>query len=144
MAEGTIRINKVLKDFNIGLSTLTDFLKKKGYTDELTLTSKISEDVFALVAKEFGKEQLIKEQSRKVAIKVKEITEMESNRAVEEDEPVREVIIKSNVFTEQKKVETPAPEPAPEPVKEKPAEPAPATSRNDIKVVGHIDLTPKK
>ena len=29
MAEGTIRINKVLKDFNIGLSTLTDFLKKK-------------------------------------------------------------------------------------------------------------------
>ena len=30
MAEGTIRINKVLKDFNIGLSTLTDFLKKKG------------------------------------------------------------------------------------------------------------------
>ncbi|MBQ2195086.1 MAG: translation initiation factor IF-2 [Bacteroidales bacterium] len=144
MAEGTIRINKVLKDFNIGLSTLTDFLKKKGYTDELTLTSKISEDVFALVAKEFGKEQLIKEQSRKVAIKVKEITEMESNRAVEEDEPVREVIIKSNVFTEQKKVETPAPEPAPEPVKEKPAEPAPATPRNDIKVVGHIDLTPKK
>ena len=34
MAEGTIRINKVLKDFNIGLSTLTDFLKKKGIHDE--------------------------------------------------------------------------------------------------------------
>ena len=152
MAEGTIRINKVLKDFNIGLSTLADFLKKKGYTDELTLTSKISEDVFALVAKEFGKEQLIKEQSRKVAIKVKEITEMDSARASEEEEPVREVIIKSNVFTEQKKVETPAPEPAPEPVKEQepaPAKPAekkeqePATPRT-VKVVGHIDLTPKK
>ena len=152
MAEGTIRINKVLKDFNIGLSTLADFLKKKGYTDELSLTSKISEDVFALVAKEFGKEQLIKEQSRKVAIKVKEITEMDSARASEEEEPVREVIIKSNVFTEQKKVETPAPEPAPEPVKEpepapeKPAEKkeqVPATPRT-VKVVGHIDLTPKK
>ena len=106
MAEGTIRINKVLKDFNIGLSTLTDFLKKKGINDELTLTSKISEDVFAMVAKEFGKEQLIKEQSRKVAIKVKEITEMENSRtAAEEEEPVKEVIIKTNVFTEQKKVE---------------------------------------
>ena len=103
MAEGTIRINKVLKDFNIGLSTLADFLKKKGYTDELTLTSKISEDVFALVAKEFGKEQLIKEQSRKVAIKVKEITEMANSRPVEEEEPVKEVIIKTNVLTEQKK-----------------------------------------
>ena len=150
MAEGTIRINKVLKDFNIGLSTLTDFLKKKGIQDELTLTSKISEDVFAMVAKEFGKEQLIKEQSRKVAIKVKEITEMENGRtAVEEEEPVKEVIIKTNVFTEQKKVETPAPEAAPKPVVEKPAktepeEKVPSQPKGDLKIVGHIDLTPKK
>ena len=142
MAEGTIRINKVLKDFNIGLSTLSDFLKKKGYTDELTLTSKISEDIFALVAKEFGKEQLIKEQSRKVAIKVKEITEMESSRAIEEEEPVQEVIIKTNVFTEQKKVDSPAPESVPAP-EEKKVE-APVKPKSDIKVVGHIDLTPKK
>ena len=140
MAEGTIRINKVLKDFNIGLSTLTDFLKKKGIHDELTLTSKISEEVFAMVAKEFGKEQLIKEQSRKVAIKVKEITELENSRtSVEDEEPVREVIIKTNVFTEQKKVDTPAPEPAPEPEKVVPVQP-----KNEVKVVGHIDLTPKK
>ena len=156
MAEGTIRINKVLKDFNIGLSTLTDFLKKKGIHDELTLTSKISEDVFAMVAKEFGKEQLIKEQSRKVAIKVKEITEMENSRtSIEDEEPVREVIIKTNVFTEQKKVDTPAPEPAPQPEKKKepavetPAAPkqekvVPAQPRQEVKVVGHIDLTPKK
>ena len=118
MAEGSIRINKVLKDFNIGLSTLAEFLKKKNIADEITLTSKISEDAYALVAKEFGKEQLIKEQSRKVAIKVKEITEKENMRqSVEDDEPVKEVIIKTNVFTEQKKVETPAPETAPEPEK---------------------------
>ena len=151
MAEGTIRINKVLKDFNIGLSTLTDFLKKKGINDELTLTSKISEDVFAMVAKEFGKEQLIKEQSRKVAIKVKEITEMENSRtAAEEEEPVKEVIIKTNVFTEQKKVESPAPETAPAPAVEKPVQPrpeektVPSQSKSDLKIVGHIDLTPKK
>ena len=171
MAEGTIRINKVLKDFNIGLSTLTDFLKKKGIQDELTLTSKITEDVFALVAKEFGKEQLIKEQSRKVAIKVKEITEMENSRSsAEEEETVKEVIIKTNVFTEQKKVDTPAPEAAPETVRkaepekkpepvqaaepapavpapaaaapETPEKPVPSPSRNDIKIIGHIDLNP--
>ena len=165
MAEGSIRINKVLKDFNIGLSTLAEFLKKKNIADEITLTSKISEDAYALVAKEFGKEQLIKEQSRKVAIKVKEITEKENMRqSVEDDEPVKEVIIKTNVFTEQKKVETPAPETAPEPEKapEKapettpaPAvtEPAPAAPASvqpeaprvgELKVVGHIDLSPKK
>jgi len=156
MAEGTIRINKVLRDFNIGLSTLTDFLKKKGINDELTLTSKISEDVFAMVAKEFGKEQLIKEQSQKVSIKLKEITDVEGSRsAAEEEEPVKEVIIKTNVFTEQKKVETPAPAPVVEPVVEAPAPapapkkeeepaPAPAQPKSDLKILGHIDLEPKK
>ena len=174
MAEGTIRINKVLKDFNIGLSTLTDFLKRKGISEELTLTSKITEEVFSMVAKEFGKEQLIKEQSRKVAIKVKEITEMENSRsAEEEEEPVKEILIKTHVFTEQKKVETPAHDAAPEPVRkvepekkddevkvaeaapkpetpEAPAAPAneektiPSPSRGDLKIVGHIDLDNKK
>ena len=124
MAEGSIRVNKVLKDYNIGLSTLTDFLKKKGINDELTLTSKISGDVFALVAKEFGKEQLIKEQSQKVSIKLKEITDVDSNRSnAEEEEPVKEVIIKTNVFTEQKKVESPAPKAEPEPDLHRPIPP---------------------
>jgi translation initiation factor IF-2 len=153
MAEGSIRVNKVLKDYNIGLSTLTDFLKKKGFNDELTLTSKISEDVFALVAKEFGKEQLIKEQSQKVSIKLKEITDVDSRSNAEDEEPVKEVIIKTNVFTEQKKVESPAPETAPEPDVRKSETPAPEEktvpsqpepAKNDLKIVGHIDLTPKK
>ena len=154
MAEGSIRVNKVLKDYNIGLSTLTDFLKKKGINDELTLTSKISADVFALVAKEFGKEQLIKEQSQKVSIKLKEITDVDSSRSnAEEEEPVKEVIIKTNVFTEQKKVESPAPAPAPEPEIRKPEAPAaeektvpsqPEAPKSDLKIVGHIDLNPKK
>ena len=144
MAE--VRINKILKDFNIGLSTLTDFLKKKGINDDIKPTSKISEDVYAMVAKEFGKEQLIKEQSKKVAIKVKEITEKENSRiTAEEEEPVKEVIIKTNVFTDQKKVETPAPEPAPEPVKKvEPVKEAPVQPKNELKIVGHIDLSPKK
>ena len=166
MAEGTIRLSKVLRDFNIGLQTLAEFLKKKGYDEPLNPNSKISDEVYALVSKEFGKDQLIKEQSKKVAIKIKEITELENNRSAEEEEPVKEVIIKSNVFTEQKKVESPVPETAPDPVKtvetpkpaesvkekkeeekkeeekkpEKPQEP----SRNELKVVGHIDLEPKK
>lgn len=69
ITEGTIRINKILKDFNIGLSTLNDFLKKRGFTDTLTLTSKVSEDVFAMIAKEFGKDHFLREQSRKVDVK---------------------------------------------------------------------------
>ena len=65
------------------------------------------------------------------------------------EEPVKEVIIKTNVFTEQKKVETPAPEAAPKPVVEKPAktepeEKVPSQPKGDLKIVGHIDLTRRK
>ena len=141
MSEGTIRVNKILKDFNIGIGTLNDFLKKRGAGEELTITSKVSDDVFQMIAKEFGKEQLIKEQSRKVAIKVKEITDMDNRHAKEEEEPVREVIIKSNVFTEQKKADTPEPEPAQQPVPEADVEPVKVPQpKAEIKVLGKIDL----
>ena len=151
MAEGTIRISKVLKEFNIGIGTLSEFLKKKNIDVEVSPVAKISDDVYALVAKEFGKEQLIKEQSKKVAIKVKEITEMENKKtAVEEAEPVREVIIKTNVLTEaparkqepakvsEQTVETPV-NAAEATVTEPVAEP-----KKEFKVIGKIDLNPKK
>jgi translation initiation factor IF-2 len=151
MAEGTIRISKVLKEFNIGIGTLSEFLKKKNIDVEVSPVAKISDDVYALVAKEFGKEQLIKEQSKKVAIKVKEITEMESKKStVEEAEPVREVIIKTNVLTEaparkqepakvsEQTVETPV-NAAEATVTEPVAEP-----KKELKVLGKIDLNPKK
>jgi len=145
MSEGTVRINKVLKDFNIGLNTVAEFLKKRGYKEEITLTSKISEDAFELIAKEFGKEQIIKEQSRKVAIKVKEITDKETGKDTpDEDEHVEEVIIKTNVLTEQKKADTPQPEPEPEPVQQEPEFVATPEIKSDIKVVGKIDIEKRK
>ena len=57
-----IRINKEVKDFNIGMGTLVEFLKKKGFEIDATPNAKISPEAFDLVAKEFGKEQIIKEQ----------------------------------------------------------------------------------
>ena len=68
-----IRIGKVLKEYNIGLGTLVDFLSKKGYTVEANPNAKISAEEFALVEKEFAKEQRAKEESKMVAKSVKEI-----------------------------------------------------------------------
>ncbi len=100
-----IRINKVLKEFNIGLSTLVEFLNKKGFEVEANPTAQISGNEYELVKKEYAKEQLIKEESKKVAIKVKEITEKAGYRSDYEDEhPEQEVIIKTNSL--------PSPEPA--------------------------------
>lgn len=56
-----IRISKVVKEFNIGIGTLTDFLKKKGIEVDPSPNSKISEEAYALVEKEFDKELQIKE-----------------------------------------------------------------------------------
>ena len=111
-----IRISKVVKDFNIGMGTLVDFLTKKGFEVEASPNAKISAEAFDLVVKEFGKEQIIKEQSKKVAIKIKEITEKEAKKEPQEEEHVQEVLIKSNT------VSAPVIVPAPkeEAVKEEP------------------------
>ena len=67
-----IRINKVLKEFNIGLGTLVEFLSRKGFEVESNPGAQISGEEYELVKKEYAKEQLIKEESKKIAIKVKE------------------------------------------------------------------------
>lgn len=89
-----IRINKVLKEFNIGMGTLVDFLKKKGITIDANPGAKLSGEQYALVEKEFRKEQIVKEESKKVAIKVKDITEKENKP---QEEPEKEFFIKTSV-----------------------------------------------
>ena len=138
-----IRASKVVKEFNIALSTLVEFLKKKGIEIESNPGAVLSEDAYALVEKEFAKEHLLKEQSRKVAISVKEITESERTKApVEEPE---EVIIKTNVLDSKPFAAKSAPVAKPEPEKPapEPEEPAKAEEKPQapaIKVLDKIDL----
>ena len=140
MSEGTIRISKILKDFNIGLGTLVEFLKKKGIDVDANPGAKISADAFALVEKEFSKEQLIKEQSRKVAITVKEITDkVEQHRESADDaELEKEIIIKTNVLADKPKVKKP--EPAAPKVEEPHTPENVPSDHHDLKVLGKIDL----
>lgn len=94
------RVNIVLKEFNIGMGTLADFLKNKKIDIALTPTAKLAPEVYALIQKEFSKEQLIKEQSKKVAITVKDITdkaEQHKHDEREEEVLVREVFIKTSI-----------------------------------------------
>lgn len=62
-----IRIKKVLTDFNIGLSTLVNFLEKKGVEVDANPNAKLSDEVYALVSKEFQTQQQVKEDAKKVA-----------------------------------------------------------------------------
>ena len=94
----TIRINKVVKEFNIGITTLTDFLKKKGFDVEASPSSKISEEAYELARKEFGKEITIKEESKKVVLKFKELDSVSIDNVKDKKEQTdeeEEVLIKT-------------------------------------------------
>ena len=121
MAE--IRLNKIIRQYNIGLQDLVDFLTKLGAEVDANPNAKISEDYMDAIAKQFGKDLEMKKAADKVDIKMNEILENSGRKkekeTVEEDEPVRETIIKSNTFLNKKEeaqpvVETVAAEPAKE------------------------------
>ena len=166
----SFRLNKVAKDFNVGVQTLVEYLAKKGHQVEPSPNTKISEEQYELLATAFQGERKVKEEADKI-----ELMTSGSNRVVEagsRPEPESEsdeVVIKT--YKAPKAVEsTPAPEPdveveveveetvevvpeeevvtpEPEVTEEAPAEkaeePAPvaADPNSPFNVVGKIDLS---
>ena len=132
----SFRLNKVAKDFNVGIQTLVEYLAKKGHQVEQSPNTKISEEQYELLATAFDSERKVKEEADKI-----ELMSAGSNRVVEAsqkadaDAEPEEVVIKG--FTTQKKVtpkvekkpvaadSTPAPQPQPEPQPEPEPEPEP-------------------
>ena len=123
MAE--IRLNKIIRTYNIGLQNLVDFLISKGVEVEANPNAKISDDLLPQIEKQFGKDLELKQASEKVDIKLNEILEKTSRRQQEnakeeeDEEPVRETVIKTTIFTpveqRQEAAQAPQPELAPEP-----------------------------
>lgn len=123
MAE--IRLNKIIRTYNIGLQNLVDFLISKGVEVEANPNAKISDDLLPQIEKQFGKDLELKQASEKVDIKLNEILEktsrkqQENAKEEEDEEPVRETVIKTNIFTpveqRQEAAQAPQPEVAPEP-----------------------------
>ena len=159
-ANETIRISKVVKELNIGIGTLVDFLKKKGIEVDPSPNSKISAEAYTLAQKEFDKEHLLKEQSKKIVFKITEPPREEAPAP----QPAAAVVAtpppSPPVEKKEEKPEPVQPEPSPEPIPVSPKvvepEPAPApqiekqqegpqvgTPDIAIKVIGKIDLSPK-
>ena len=60
-----IRLNKVTRDLNVGIATVVDFLQKKGYTVEANPNTKITDEQYAVLVKEFSKDKDLKIESEK-------------------------------------------------------------------------------
>ena len=125
MAE--IRLNKIMRQFNIGLSNLVEFLHGKGVEVDANPNAKVSDELMPEIEKAFGKDLEAKKAAEQVDIKISEILEKSGRKKkeeVEEEEPEQIITIKSNTFINEKKVE-PQPEPAPAPEPEPVPEPEP-------------------
>ncbi len=127
-----IRLNKVQKELNVGLSTIVEFLQKKGF--------EIKEDPNAVVPEE-GYEMLIQEFSadKKARIQSDNFTKERQNKEkpkaapiVEEKPVVKEPVAAAPVVVEEKKAK-------PE-IKEEVVNNTPKAEAPTIKITGKIDL----
>ena len=61
----TIRLNKVTRDLNVGISTVVEFLQKKGFAVEANPNTKINEEQYALLVKEFSTDKNLRLESER-------------------------------------------------------------------------------
>ena len=132
MAE--IRINKLIKKYNIGLDILVDFLKKQGAeVEEGNPNAKVSDEYIPALDRQFAKDQAMREAAEKEDIKLADILEKAGKKRQDrpdqdDEEPEQETIIRTNTLTgiSSRPVEAPQPQSAekPETVKEPEAAPA--------------------
>lgn len=61
----TIRLNKITRDLNVGISTVVEFLQKKGFTVEANPNTKITEEQYALLVKEFSTDKSLRLESER-------------------------------------------------------------------------------
>ena len=125
-----IRLKKAATELNVGISTLVEFLAKKGHQVEMNPNTRLSTEQYDLVASAFQGERAVKEQADKI-----EITPSGSNvvieaNADEKKDETDEVIIKNyntsaidNKGTQQPAESAATPDEPAEPI---PAEPEPA------------------
>ena len=56
----TIRLNKVTRDLNVGITTVVEFLQKKGFVIEANPNTKITDEQYNLLVKEFSTDKDLK------------------------------------------------------------------------------------
>lgn len=129
MAE--IRLNKLTRQFNVGLQTLVDFLNGKGANVEMDPNAKVSDEYIPDLEKAFGGDAKAKEDSERVQIKIKEIIEKGTKKKDEdEEEPASGTVIirgaGNGSFAKAEEAEAPAEEVKAEPEVKPEEEAAPA------------------
>lgn len=163
MSEGkSTNLLKAAKELNIGLSTAVEFLGKKGFSVESRPNTKLTDEMYSVLSKEFQGDKIVREEAKQINIgKIRrddaplaapERAETQRSADLDQDE----ILIKNaNAFTHSEK-------PKPVPLEVKAEEPKPEISKPEVsksegqktedglpgvKVVGKInldDLNPRR
>lgn len=143
MSEGkSTNLLKAAKELNIGLNTAVEFLGKKGFPVEARPNTKLTDEMYDVLLKEFQGDKIVKEEAKQIVIG--KIRREDIPAPVEKTEPQRskdfepeEILIKNvNPFTP----------PVVEKPKAAPQEPAVIEPKAEegalpgVKIVGKIDL----
>ena len=111
------RLSKIAKEFNVGISTIVEFLQKKGHKLDSNPNTKVSEDLYTLLVQEYSSDLNEKKKSESFSLKnlrdKKETISIETTPEVEEPEE-EEVFIKDS-SSKKEKIVVPEPEKEPEP-----------------------------
>ena len=65
----TVRLSKVAREFNVGLSTIVEFLQEKGIKISSDPNAKLSEEQYNLVAKEYSKDSEVRKEAKRMDLK---------------------------------------------------------------------------
>lgn len=128
-----IRLSKAAREFNVGISTIIEFLHKKGVDVDKNPNTKISTEIYELLEEEYRSELKVKKEVEKLKKSTEEVKETITISDVEDKtlnkgtETEDELIIKDH--TSEPLVKTPS---------EIELEKEPAETK--VKVVGKIDL----
>ena len=132
-----MRLNKIAKDFNVGVQTLMDFLEKKAGVTVDGPMANVTDDQYELLKKEFNKDKSVKEESERERLerqqtrdKIKEESRTASATPTKAVTPSEETLnarpkVLGTIDLNKKPApvvqEKPAPQPVPKPeVEEKP------------------------
>jgi translation initiation factor IF-2 len=160
---GNIRLSKVVKEIGVGISTIVEHLSKKGFKVDNNPNSKITDEQYTLLLKDFHSDKKTKDEAEQLSktklVKKEEVVvaQPKAKEPLFDEEEDDGILIKSGLVKEapaakpEPKIEKPAP--VEEPVAVKPVEEKPAPKEEvveveeeklKLKVVGKIDLDAMK
>lgn len=114
----SVRLSKAAKEFNVGITTIIEFLSRKGFSVDSSPNTKLSPELYSIIQKEYSQEKSAKEESIKVGLEHAKLETISlddkkvDSQEDSEDISIEDLLIKSTGDYQKADVEKPEPKKA--------------------------------